>query len=416
MSMPQRPPAPKAVGSPPTGPAPEPPVAAKPPRTVSPEAAPRPGHSFANMTLHGRGPRGGLPVGHAGDRAERGADQVAEQVVRGRLGGGGPPGNDPHTRASGGPQAVGQPMGPEPRGPRIPGTLGASVLALQQGGDPLPESLRLDYEATTGADLRGVRLHAGRAATTWNQGLRARAFTLGDHIHFRGPLLGETPGASAPARRLLAHELTHVLQQRAAGVAWIQRQEVAPDFAPKPPVEQAREDVSNALLVAGRKVGQAIQNRDAGSPLPPDVFNAYRRFFPGSDLSRLDLLGARIAEAGRWIDTMPFDVIPSPVPPGYRDAALHQTGLGVPGLHAAAIQPPLSADVYIALYPAWYADPSMRGPKVLHELFHFFPDVRHAPAGAPSEASWQNARAYQGLVGTLAGLPEGKGITAMFPP
>lgn len=416
MSIPQRLPGPKAVESSPALPARGPGVPLKPPPAVLPEAAPRPGHNFGNMALHGGGPRGGLVVGHPADRAETAADRVAEQVLREGRGRQGVPWTGPRTLGARGPQAGGQPPGTEPRGPRIPGSHGGPFRALQQGGYPLPEVVRLGYEATTGADLRGVRLHSGRAATTWNLALRARAFTLGDHIHLRGHLRGEAPGASPPARRLLAHELTHVLQQRAAGVAWIQRQEADRDFAPKPPVQQAREDVSNALLVAGRKVGQAIQNQDAGSPLPTDVFDAYRRFFPGSDVSRLDLLEARIAEAGSWIATIPVDVVPSPVPPGYRDAALHQTALAAAGLHAAAIQPPHSADVYIAIYPGWYADAAMRAPKLLHELFHFFPDVRHAPARAPTEGSWQNARAYQGLVGTLAGLPEGKGVTDMFPP
>jgi hypothetical protein len=41
--------------------------------------------------------------------------------------------------------------------------------------------------------------------------------------------------------------------------------------------DQAREDVSSALLTASRKLDQAIRNRDNNGPLPPDVYKAYSR-------------------------------------------------------------------------------------------------------------------------------------------
>ena len=76
------------------------------------------------------------------------------------------------------------------------------------------------------------------------------------------------------------------------------------------------------------------------------------------------------------------------------------------------MQPPLSAgDTYIAIYPDWYKQGSLQAPRLLHELFHFFPDVKHAKS-----APWENALAYQGFVGTLAGLTEGPRVTKIFPP
>ena len=61
--------------------------------------------------------------------------------------------------------------------------------------------------------------------------------------------------------------------------------------------------------------------------------------------------------------------------------------------------------------PRWFD----RAAVVFHELFHFFPGVAHN-VGGPPEQPWDNARAYQGFVGTLAGMRELPGITAMFPP
>ena len=64
-------------------------------------------------------------------------------------------------------------------------------------------------EHAFGADLGSVRVHRGPEATTSAAAFRARAYTVGEDI-----VLGET----SPEPRTLAHELTHVLQQRAGPV------------------------------------------------------------------------------------------------------------------------------------------------------------------------------------------------------
>ncbi len=287
---------------------------------------------------------------------------------------------------------------------------------LNSPGQPLEPATRGSMEPRLGHDFGAVRVHADARASESAQAIHALAYTAGHHVVFGA---GQYSPNSHEGRRLLAHELAHVVQQDGCRDRLVQRQpdHRADEFAPKGPVAQAREDVGNALLTASRKLDRAIKNRDNNAPLPPDVFRAYDRFFKGSGLEKLDLLKTRVDEAGGWIQTMPFDIIPNPVPAGYRDEAIHRAGLAMPGLSAAAMQPPTSAgDIYIAIYPPFYADGSMQAPKVLHELFHFFPNVRHSVAPGPTEANWDNARAYQGFVGTLAGLTEGAGITTMFPP
>jgi hypothetical protein len=264
-----------------------------------------------------------------------------------------------------------------------------------------------------GYDFSHVRVHTDARAAESARAVNALAYTVDRDIVFGA---GQYAPETAQGKRLLAHELTHVVQQHGWSRGLIQRQPVPVDeFAPKGPQEQAREEVANALLTASRKLDQAIQNRNNDVPLPMDVFEAYERFFSGSGPDKLDLLKTRIDDAMRWIQTIPFDPIPNPVPPGYRDEVLHRKGIAKPALHAAAIQPPLSADFYIALYPPWYADASTRTAVIVHELFHFFLNVSHNLAPAPTEPPWENARSYQGFVGTLAGLPEPAGITAMFP-
>jgi hypothetical protein len=78
-----------------------------------------------------------------------------------------------------------------------------SVLA--ESGRALDEPLRHEMEARLGADFSDVRLHTGSAAQRSAQGIGARAYTSGNHV-----VIGEG-GADM---HTLAHELTHVIQQR----------------------------------------------------------------------------------------------------------------------------------------------------------------------------------------------------------
>ena len=78
------------------------------------------------------------------------------------------------------------------------------------GGDSLPESLRTDMESSFGADFSGVKVHTDQNAIQMNQDLGAKAFTHGNDIYFNADYYN--PSTSS-GRKLLAHELTHVVQQ-----------------------------------------------------------------------------------------------------------------------------------------------------------------------------------------------------------
>lgn len=81
---------------------------------------------------------------------------------------------------------------------------------LRSPGAPLSDSVRTDMEARLGADFSGVRLHTGPAARDSAAEIGARAYTSGDHV-----VIGDG-GADS---HTLAHELTHVIQQRSGPVA-----------------------------------------------------------------------------------------------------------------------------------------------------------------------------------------------------
>jgi hypothetical protein len=79
------------------------------------------------------------------------------------------------------------------------------------GGSPLPSSVRSFMEPRFREDFSGVRVHNDARAESLNRSVSARAFTTGHDIFFRP---GEFRPNSASGRRLIAHELTHVVQQR----------------------------------------------------------------------------------------------------------------------------------------------------------------------------------------------------------
>jgi hypothetical protein len=90
-----------------------------------------------------------------------------------------------------------------------------SRLATDKGGgNPLPDEVRTFMEPRFGADFSGVRVHTGNEAVQMNQELSAQAFTHGQDIYLG---TGRYDPGSSTGKRLLAHELTHVVQQGAAG-------------------------------------------------------------------------------------------------------------------------------------------------------------------------------------------------------
>ncbi|MBN8592375.1 MAG: DUF4157 domain-containing protein [Anaerolineae bacterium] len=89
-----------------------------------------------------------------------------------------------------------------------------SAIQRSRGlGQGLDHSTQAQMETVFGTDFSHVRLHTGSDADVLSQSLAARAFTTGSDIYFRQ---GEYNPGTSGGRSLLAHELTHVVQQRGA--------------------------------------------------------------------------------------------------------------------------------------------------------------------------------------------------------
>ncbi|NPD28921.1 eCIS core domain-containing protein, partial [Corallococcus exiguus] len=93
----------------------------------------------------------------------------------------------------------------------------APAPALTSSGTPLSEELRSFFEPRFGLSLGHVRIHTGADADRATRARGARAFALGGDVMFaRGQY---APGTSE-GRHVLAHELTHVVQQSGGMGAW----------------------------------------------------------------------------------------------------------------------------------------------------------------------------------------------------
>jgi Domain of unknown function (DUF4157) len=207
------------------------------------------------------GPLPELELGPARDRFERAADWVACQVT------GHPVPRGPYASGSAAP-----PPDPQQARGAVGGALDAGTRqAIRQasaGGQPAPGPLRAAMERALGADLSGVRIHADRRADELSRLLQARAFTTGQHVFFRD---GAYDPVSPGGRALLAHELTHVVQQR--GAAPVVQRDYQPEYQ-----FPGRWQVSVGV---GETVRLSVTNPNAGSlkwtdesPLPVGVLGA----------------------------------------------------------------------------------------------------------------------------------------------
>jgi hypothetical protein len=130
-------------------------------------------------------------------------------------------------------------------------------LTRQAGvGHPLPENLRSHYEPRFGADLSHVRLHTDQDAASAAKDLKAEAFTRGSDVYFAA---GKYQPGSDAGRRLIAHELTHTLQQSPGAAVQPKRSgRGAPLVAPASVVQRQGDEGGDAADDAGQESGERI--------------------------------------------------------------------------------------------------------------------------------------------------------------
>ena len=197
------------------------------------------GHSFANLIIQAPPasviqPK--LTIGQPGDKYEQEADSVAAQVVQ-KI-------NSPavssknksvqRQQASEEEELQMKPMADviqrvktsqeeeelqmksaADSGKNASTDLETSINQARGGGQSLNDSIRQPMEQAFGADFSGVKVHTDGKSDQLNQSIQAKAFTTGKDIFFRQ---GEYNPGNKGGQELLAHELTHVVQQNSGSV------------------------------------------------------------------------------------------------------------------------------------------------------------------------------------------------------
>jgi hypothetical protein len=229
-------------------------------------ATPHIGHNFTQIPVslpNGSAMQTKLAINKPGDEYEQEADSIAEQVMRM------PEGKLQRTCACSGvcSKCKADQLSEEHRRlqtKRLRASNTEQIVAppiiheaLQSPGQALDSPTRAFMEPRFGHDLSRVRVHTGGAAARAASSVNAHAFTVGRNIAFAN---GQYAPDTMAGRRILAHELTHVLQQSSANSDIIQRDPTFPDSS----CSEVDENIEAAWPVARDWAAQA--NRRLADP------------------------------------------------------------------------------------------------------------------------------------------------------
>ncbi|MGI9040706.1 MAG: eCIS core domain-containing protein [Gemmatimonadales bacterium] len=178
-------------------------------------------------------------------------------------------------------------------------------------GQPLPEATRRELGGRMGTDFSGVRVHRDSTAAGLCRDLNAHAFTIGHDIYFNS---GRYDPHSQAGTHLLAHELTHTLQQESAGPT-IQRQSTTEQkrIEPHYPTEDERRRIAELLSYQSAEPTMAAVPNVAPGPnvAPPaptlgrqltaaerqDLVGRLKRPFADT-LNKMDAASAPVSDSG----------------------------------------------------------------------------------------------------------------------
>ncbi|MEB3828429.1 eCIS core domain-containing protein [Phormidium sp. CCY1219] len=206
-----------------------------------------------------------LAIGAPGDKYEQEADTVARKVVK-QISAPTPPDPPPN----GGDGSVQRQMFSKPsirrltvqrreaiEGGEASSDLERTISQAKSSGVPLAAPIRRQMEGAFGADFGGVRVHTNSTADTLNRSLSARAFTTGNNIFFKK---GEYNPQSSTGKELLAHELTHVVQQGGSNLQRLSSQQaIATQAAPQ--ISRSPENVIQRLLWTSDQFDKEIADK-----------------------------------------------------------------------------------------------------------------------------------------------------------
>jgi hypothetical protein len=147
---------------------------------------------------------------------------------------------------------------------------------LRSPGDPLDASTRDFMESRFHHDFSRVRVHADAAAAASARSVNSLAYTVGDHLVFGA---GQYAPGTLAGKRLLAHELTHAVQQSP------DRRGISIHPSPGP--------------------GPRLQRQPNYTPAPAGPYSGYQSFPPDSPPTLLDFFAAKFPVAAKLLRANP---------------------------------------------------------------------------------------------------------------
>ncbi len=167
--------------------------------------------------------------------------------------------------------------------------------AAAADGHPLEPALRRDMEARFGHDFSRVRIHTGERADRAALAIGARAYTAGADIVFGR---GEYDPTRSGGRRLLAHELVHVVQQGSAAVLPGSSSSAARGTSAPPAIQRATFKVGRLTINVDYGGLSGIRDADLVSA----VESRFIAFTGAADASAIHAaLAALTAAQQRWV-------------------------------------------------------------------------------------------------------------------
>lgn len=177
------------------------------------------GNQAVQRLIKSRALQAKLRVGQPKDSYEQEADRVAEQVMRmpevtRHTGGTGIKRKCPKCRNGKKDEKL-QAKKTSGKISEVTPHIEANISSMRGGGQPLPESVRAFFEPRFGRDFRQVRMHTGAKAVESARAVNAQAYTVGKDVVFGA---GQYIPGTIKGNKLLAHELTHVVQQTSSSI------------------------------------------------------------------------------------------------------------------------------------------------------------------------------------------------------
>lgn len=290
------------------------------------------------------------------------------------------------------------------------------IQSTKGSGRPINESTKSFMESRFGTDFSDVNVHTGSYASQLSSQLNAQAFTVGNDIYFND---GKYAPDSNEGKRLLAHELTHVVQQT-PNISAKKIQRLVRTSLVTCPVGQnpfAADRHASALLAnAVALINSAVAARPS-NPAHPDVITV------GNAMHTAFRLNA--ANNSNWVDPAPHFGIPLirrrvDAVRNYIDSVVFTVTCGAAGANVPlgtcgtvpcngpeAWSCHSDATQMVLCPPFWALNANQRARTFMHEVFHI--TFRSIDDWASPDSD--NAHCYAQFVALLNGFNSPAGFT-----